>query len=112
MPGHGKMGGKGKEPFHVTCINYHTYSLGTCKGYILCLSNAIWNFYLLQRGTVIKVLAYYFADTDSVFCFATDILCYLWQIAYSSLCLSSPSVKRREQHFPASLGRIHNILGQ
>jgi len=26
----------------------------------------------------IKVLAYYFGDTDSVFYFATDIPCYLW----------------------------------
>lgn len=60
----------------------------------------------------IKVLAYYFGDPDSIFYFSTDILCYLWQIAYSSLCLSSPPVKWGEQLFPASLGRTHIILGQ
>lgn len=59
MLGHGKMGGKGKATFHVICINYQArLGLGTCKGYILCPSNAVWNISLLQRGTMPMRLRY------------------------------------------------------
>lgn len=88
------------------------HALTTMQGWVLRQVNDLRFIYQMLFGLFlfnawkIKLLAYYFGDMDCVFCFATDTLCYLWQIG----CFPLPQFSICKVERACSIPRL--VLGE